>query len=294
MKPLAQDRAISRKEYDDALSAAQLAAAAQQQSAAKVREAELNLSYTLVAAPVAGVTGRAEHSEGTLITTDAAGSLLTTVNQVNPIWVRFSLAESDLAKIPSGRLGDGGPVDVQLILPDGTRFPVKGRLNFAATAIDTKLGTLQLRAEFDNAKQQLLPGQFVGVRITAGTRDNVFLVPQAAVMQTEKSFLVFVVDAENKAALRTAEDGRLGRLRLDGAVRTRGGRSRDRRQPAQGPPRCTGHAEAAGCSGAGARCRGASRDADRRRRNSRSPCRNSSSNGRYSRASSRSCSCWRD
>ena len=89
LKPLAQDRAISRKEYDDALSAAQTAAAAQQQSAAKVREAELNLSYTLVTAPVAGVSGRAEHSEGTLITTDAAGSLLTTINQVNPIWVRF-------------------------------------------------------------------------------------------------------------------------------------------------------------------------------------------------------------
>jgi membrane fusion protein, multidrug efflux system len=207
LKPLAQDRAISRKEYDDALSAAQLAAAAQQQSAAKLREAELNLSYTLATAPVAGVTGRAEHSEGTLITTDAAGSLLTTINQVNPIWVRFSLAESDLAKIPAGRLGGAGPVDVQLILPDGSPYPARGRLNFAATAIDTRLGTQQLRAEFDNAKQQLLPGQFVRVRITAGARDNVVLVPQAAVMQTEKSFLVFVVDAENKAALRTVQMG---------------------------------------------------------------------------------------
>ncbi len=235
LKPLAEDRAISRKEYDDALSAAQLAAAAQQQSAAKVREAELNLSYTLVTAPVAGVTGRAEHSEGTLITTDAAGSLLTTINQVNPIWVRFRLSQSDLAKIPGGRLGGSGPVEVQLILPDGTRYP-KGRLNFAATAIDTKLGTQQLRAEFDNAKQQLLPGQFVRVELTAGERDNVFLVPQSAVMQTEKSFLVFVVDAENKAALRDGADGRLGRLRLDRAVRADHRRSRHRRQPAQGPP----------------------------------------------------------
>ncbi len=207
LKPLAEDRAISRKEYDDALSAAQLAAAAQQQSAAKVREAELNLSYTLVNAPVAGVTGRAEHSEGTLISTDAAGSLLTTINQVNPIWVRFSLSESDLAKIPSGRLGGSGAVEVQLLLPDGTRYPGKGRLNFTATAIDTKLGTQQLRAEFENAKQQLLPGQFVRVQITAGARENIFLVPQAAVMQTEKSFLVFVVDAENKAALRTVQMG---------------------------------------------------------------------------------------
>jgi membrane fusion protein, multidrug efflux system len=207
LKPLADERAISRKEYDDALSAAQTAAAAVQQSAAKVREAELNLSYTLVNAPVAGVTGRAEHSEGTLITTDSAGSLLTTINQVNPIWVRFSLSQSDLAKIPGGRLGGNGVVDVQVILPDGTRYPVKGRLNFAATAFDTKLGTMQLRAEFDNAKEQLLPGQFVRVELTAGARDNVFLVPQLAVMQTEKSFLVFVVDAEGKAALREVKMG---------------------------------------------------------------------------------------
>ena len=207
LKPLAEDRAISRKEYDDSLSAARAAAAAQQQSAAKVREAELNLSYTLVSAPVAGVSGRAEHSEGTLITTDAAGSLLTTINQVNPIWVRFSLSQSDLAKIPGGRLGGAGAVDVQLILPDGSRFPAKGRLNFAATAFDTKLGTMQLRAEFDNAKEQLLPGQFVRVELTAGARDNAFLVPQAAVMQTEKSFLVFVIDPDNKAALRTVQMG---------------------------------------------------------------------------------------
>lgn len=207
LRPLAQDRAISRKEYDDALSAAQLAAAAQQQSAARVREAELNLSYTLVAAPVSGVSGRAEHSEGTLITTDAAGSLLTTVNQVNPIWVRFSVSESDLAKIPSGRLAGAGAVDVQLVLADGTPYPGKGRLNFTATAIDTRLGTQQLRAEFDNPKQQLLPGQFVRVRITAGARDGVFLVPQAAVMQTEKDFLVFVVGADGKAALRTVKLG---------------------------------------------------------------------------------------
>ena len=207
LQPLAADRAINRKEYDDALSAAQLAAAAQQQSAARVRAAELDLSYTLVTAPVAGVSGRAERSVGTLISTDAAGSLLTTINQVNPVWVRFSLAESDLARIPSGRLAGSGQVDVQLILPDGSRFPVHGRLNFAASSIDTRLGTQQLRAEFDNPKLLLLPGQFVRVEITAGARDNVVLVPQSAVVQTEKAFLVFVVDDEGKAAMRNVQMG---------------------------------------------------------------------------------------
>jgi membrane fusion protein, multidrug efflux system len=207
LKPLAEERAISRKEYDDTLSASQLSAAAQQAAAAQIRQAELNLSYTLVTAPVSGITGRAEHSEGTLITTDAAGSLLTTINQVDPIWVRFSVSESDLAKLPGGRLNRGAPIDVQLTLPDGSRYPLKGRLNFTATEIDNKLGTLQLRAEFDNPKQQLLPGQFVRVQITAGAHDNVFLVPQTSVIQTEKGFLVFVLDAEGKAQLKPVQMG---------------------------------------------------------------------------------------
>jgi membrane fusion protein (multidrug efflux system) len=207
LKPLADERAISRKEYEDTLSASQLSAAAQQAAAAQIRQAELNLSYTLVTAPVSGITGRAEHSEGTLITTDAAGSLLTTINQVDPIWVRFSVSESDLAKLPGGRLNRAAPIDVQLLLPDGSRYPGKGRLNFTATEIDNKLGTLQLRAEFDNPKQQLLPGQFVRVQIIAGAHDNVFVVPQTAVMQTEKGFLLFVLDAEGKAQLKNVKMG---------------------------------------------------------------------------------------
>jgi membrane fusion protein, multidrug efflux system len=207
LKPLVQDRAVSRKEYDDATSSRQLAEAAIQQANASIRQAELNLSYTRVTAPLGGITGRAEHSIGTLITTDANGSLLTTINQVTPVWVRFSLAEADLAKLPDGRLNRSTPVTMELLLPDGSPYPLKGRLNFAASAIDTRLGTQQLRAEFDNPRQQLLPGQFVTVRITAGERDKVFLVPQAAVVQTEKGNLVFTVDADGKAQARPVKTG---------------------------------------------------------------------------------------
>jgi membrane fusion protein (multidrug efflux system) len=207
LKPLVADRAVSRKEYDDATSARQLGEASMQQANAAVRQAELNLSYTSVVAPVPGISGRAEHSIGTLITTDVAGSLLTTINQLSPIWVRFSLAETDLAKLPSGRVSQVSPVDVQLVLPGGALYPVKGRLNFAATAIDPRLGTQQLRAEFDNPRELLLPGQFVRVRIAAGKRDNVFLVPQEAVIQTEKTYLVFVVNAEGKAEARPVKTG---------------------------------------------------------------------------------------
>jgi membrane fusion protein (multidrug efflux system) len=207
LKPLVADRAVSRKEYDDATSTLQFAQAAVQLGDAAVRQAQLNLSYTNVTAPVAGISGRAEHSIGTLISTDAAGSLLTTINQLTPIWVRFSLAEADLAKLPGGHIARATAPEVQLVLPDGSLYTNKGRLNFAATAIDTRLGTQQLRAEFDNPREQLLPGQFVTVRVAAGQRDNVFLVPQTAVVQTEKENLVFVVDGQGKAQARPVKTG---------------------------------------------------------------------------------------
>jgi membrane fusion protein (multidrug efflux system) len=203
---LVADKAVSQKEYDDALSAKELGAASVQQAEAKVREARLNLSYTRVSAPVAGISGRAQRSVGSLVTTDAAGSLLTTIDQLNPIWVRFSLAESDLATLPGGKLARSAAV-VELTLADGTKYPVKGRLNFAASAIDARLGTQQLRAEFDNPREDLVPGQFVRVHITAGERDNVFRVPQAAVMQTEKGTIVFVAGADGKAAERAVRTG---------------------------------------------------------------------------------------
>ncbi len=206
LKLLAEQKAISQKEFDDASSNLKLSDATLQSAEAKVREAELNLSYTTVTAPVSGISGRAVRSEGSLVSA-GADSLLTTINQVDPIWVRFSLAESDLEKLPQRRLVRGAPVEVRLTFPDGARYPGKGRLNFAATQIDPKLGTQQLRAEFDNAKVQLLPGQFVRVQLVAGQRDNVFLVPQTAVMQAEQGYFVFVLDKDSKAAIRTVQTG---------------------------------------------------------------------------------------
>ena len=258
LKPLVADRAVSRKEYDDATSTRQLAEASMQQANAAVRQAELNLSYTNVTAPVAGISGRAEHSLGTLITTDAGGSLLTTVNQLSPIWVRFSLAETDLAKLPAGRVGRGTPVDMQLVLPGGRLYPLKGRLNFAATAIDTRLGTQQLRAEFDNPREELLPGQFVTVRINAGQRDNVFLVPQTAVVQTEKAFLVYAVDAEGKAQARPVKTGDWvgadwaimsglnagDRVIVDNLLKIRPGAAVTEATPAASPPAATAAGQA--------------------------------------------------
>lgn len=207
LKALAEERAISQKEFDDAISAQKMSNATLQAAEATLHQAELNLSYTLVTAPVSGIAGRIARSEGSLVTAGQDSSLLTTMNQVDPIWIRFSLSESDLAKLPGKRFDRIKSAEVRLILPDGSPYPLKGRLNFAATQIDPRLATQELRAEFGNPRVQLLPGQFVRVRVVAGERDNVFLVPQTAVIQTEKTFLVFTLDKENKAAARPVEVG---------------------------------------------------------------------------------------
>ena len=207
LKDLVSQRAISQKEFDDATSNAKLSDASLEAARAKVREAELNLSYTSVAAPVGGVTGRAQRSDGSLIATTGADSLLTTVSQMDPVWVRFSLSESDLAKLPGGRLDRQANPEIKLVMPDGSTYPTKGHLNFTASQIDPRLATLQLRAEFPNNGKGLLPGQFVRVQVVAGKRDNVFLVPQVAVTQTETGYLVFVLDAQGKAELRPVKVG---------------------------------------------------------------------------------------
>ncbi|MBS1130543.1 MAG: Secretion protein HlyD [Proteobacteria bacterium] len=198
LKGLAEAKAIAQKDYDDAVSANAMAQAA-------LHQAELNLSWTTVTAPVAGTTGRAIKSDGNLIST--GDSLLTSIYQTNPIWVRFSLGESDLAKFPSGRISTKDVKGVELVMANGQKYEKPGKVNFLATNIDTTLGTQALRAEFDNAGGQLLPGQFVRVRLLTGERDGVYLVPQSAVLQTEQGTLVMTAGPENKVAPRPVKAG---------------------------------------------------------------------------------------
>ncbi len=199
LKGLIEAKAISQKEYDDAMSTNAIAHAA-------LRQAELNLSWTTVTAPVGGTTGRAAKSEGNLIST-GSDSLLTSIYQSNPIWVSFSLGDSDLAKLAGGRVTADNVTGVEMILPNGTVYAKPGKLNFLASNIDITLGTQQLRAEFDNSDNQLLPGQFVRIRLLTGQREGVFLVPQAAVMQTEQGTLVMTAGEGDTVAPRPVQVG---------------------------------------------------------------------------------------
>ncbi len=204
LQGLLATQSISEREADNASSDNALARAALAQYEANVREAELNLSYTTVTSPISGVAGRFEFSEGALVS--ANSSLLTTVSQLTPIWVRFSLSDNELAAL-GGRLTQSNVKEVKLILPDGKEYPKKGKLNFAASTIDPQLGTQQLRAAFENNDKSLLPGQFVRVRVTTGEQDGVFVVPQTAVVNNDQGKFVYVADANNQATLKPIVTG---------------------------------------------------------------------------------------
>lgn len=197
LKGLLAQNAISQKEYDDTISSSAIAKANLMAAQARVRDAELNLSYSQVTAPISGISGRAQKSEGTLVST-GSDSLMTTIVQTDPIWVRFSIADNDLDRLPQRQVNKQTVKSIQVQSADNDK-PQHGKLNFAASSIDPKLGTLQLRAELANADNALLPGQFVRVKLITGERDGVFLVPQVAVLSGDKGKFVFVVGADGKA-----------------------------------------------------------------------------------------------
>ena len=195
--------AVSKRMAEEAATAYRSATASLAAARATVHEAELNLSYTSVVAPISGVTGRALHSEGSLVTANTDSSLLTTISQTHPIWVRFALSEAEHEGLR--RAGDEKST-VELVLADGETYGERGRLNFAGSTVDQSLGTVQLRAEFPNPKLEILPGQFATVRLDAGTH-QVITVPQSAVLEGTQGRFVWTVGADGKAAQRAVEVG---------------------------------------------------------------------------------------
>lgn len=203
LKGLADRRAISQKEADQAASAARQSVAAVQVARARVRQAELNLSYTTVSAPIGGITGRAQQSIGSLVQPNNDSAVLTTLTRADPIWVRFALSEAEYSGL---RRVEGKDVAVNLVLADGKPYDVPAKVNFAGSTVDAATGTVQMRAEVANSRLQLLPGQFVRVRVTAGSQDAI-VVPQKAVQQNEGGRFVWLATPEGKAVQRQIKAG---------------------------------------------------------------------------------------
>jgi membrane fusion protein, multidrug efflux system len=202
-KDLVAKRFVSQQNLDQATATIAQSNAAVQIAKARVRQSELNLSYTTVDAPIAGVTGRAQQSIGSLLSPNADSSLLTTLTRTDPIWVRFALSEAEFASL---RAREAKHPEVKLALADGTAYPFSGKLNFAGSTVDASLGTVQMRAEFPNAKLQLLPGQFVRVQVIAGSQEAI-TVPQSAVLQNETGRFVWLVGPDGKALARNIQAG---------------------------------------------------------------------------------------
>jgi membrane fusion protein (multidrug efflux system) len=174
----------------------------------------LNLNYTTVTAPIAGRAGRAEVTEGALVSATSA-TLLTRIEQLDPIYANFSQSSSDLLavrkEVAAGTLAVPAlrEIPVRLVLEDGSAYPSTGHLNFFDLAIDEATGTTALRAEFPNPNRVLLPGQFARVRIQAGVRPRALLIPQRAVTVAPSGASVMVVGAKDIVERRPVTLGEL-------------------------------------------------------------------------------------
>ncbi len=219
--PLIAEKAISQKEFDDAKSALDIAEAILKQTQAQASEAQLNLGYTKVIAPIGGITTTANKSDGSLVT--AADSLLTTIVQTDPMYVNFSVSESDFISlnkrvkegklnVPAQRVNSGNiGFDVQVKLADGSLHPQAGKLNFSGQRVNPQTGSIDVRAEIPNTDGSLRPGQFVRVLLKGATRPNTISVPQRAVIDSPFGKIVFKVTLENKLAPQPVElDGWTG------------------------------------------------------------------------------------
>ena len=204
-KPLVAVNAVSKQEYDEAVAAAGQANADIAAAKAAVTTAQINLGYTTVTSPISGRVGRALVTEGALVGKGEA-TKLTTVEQVDPIWVTFTQPASEVARlraaIESGKVkGVNGGAKVHLYPEAGDKeYAATGKLLFSDMTVDPTTGAITLRAEFPNPKRELLSGTFVRVKIEQGVDENALTVPQRALIRSAQGASVLVVGADGNVA----------------------------------------------------------------------------------------------
>ncbi len=194
---------LSKSDVDNAVAAERTSAAAVQQAQANVETAKINLGYANVTAPISGRSGQQQVTEGALVGQGTA-TLLTTVDQIDPIYVNFSQAVGQIETLHqaaakgSVKLADQDKAKVELLDQGGNPNGVAGTLNFSDTAVDPSTGAVTLRATVPNAEHRLLPGQYVNVRLTLGDLEHAWRVSQAAVQRDAQGPYVFVVGGDGK------------------------------------------------------------------------------------------------
>ncbi len=212
VKPLAEANAASKQELDNAVANERSAAASVASAKASLSQAELNLGYTKVKAPVSGFVDKSKIDIGTFVTAGANG-LLTTVYQTDPMYVNFSFSENQRLffqnALASGKLAapKSGKYEVELTLGDGSVLNKIGEVSFTAPFFDSVTGTMSYRATFKNSDTKLAPGQFVRVKLKGLEWKNSIFVPQKAVLTSEKGKFVYVVEKNNTVSAKPVQIG---------------------------------------------------------------------------------------
>jgi membrane fusion protein (multidrug efflux system) len=237
LTPLAAEKAVTQADLDAAVTTEQVASSSLEQAEASlqdtqlsqrtslaqakaavsaaqaaVTQARLNLGYTHIVSPIDGTIGFVKVDAGNLVGPQTT-SVLATVSAIDPIAVKFGVAETDYLQAQQ-RLAagaSGAPVSLKLVLADGTTYPYPGRVTAIDRAVDPKTGTISIDSRFPNPQGVLRPGLFGRILLTIETRPNAIVIPQRAVTLLQDINTVYVVDAANTVKVRTVElNGRYG------------------------------------------------------------------------------------
>lgn len=210
-KPLTKLNALSQKDLDDAIGQYDSATAGVHEAQANVITAELNLSYCTITSPLYGITSSAQEQDGTYLS--LANNMLTTVSQLDPMWVNFSVSEIQMAHyrnlIKNGLLltPKNDAYEVEVVLIDGSVYPYKGTITFTEPYFNPQTGTFLIRASVKNPDAHLRPNQYVKAIVKGSLRPNAILIPQRAVMQSAKGHYVWTLSKDDTVEFRPIEAG---------------------------------------------------------------------------------------
>jgi membrane fusion protein (multidrug efflux system) len=210
-EPLVAKNAISREEYETAVALEKAAAATVDATKAMSEGAEIDLSFTKVLAPEAGLVGKTEVYVGTLVGRGDS-TLLTRISRIDPIHVRFTFSEKDYLRFARRRAGEGtapqgNQVPFELVLADGSVHTEPGTLVFVDRTVDPRTGTILAEAAFPNPALILRPGQYARVRAQTDLKPGAILVPQGAVQEVQGVYNVMVIGAGDKVEQRLVTTG---------------------------------------------------------------------------------------
>jgi len=197
---------VSQQTVDDADAAERSAAAKVQADQAAAQTARINLGYTRVTSPISGTASQQQVTQGALVgsgtsDTGSGGTLLTTVQRIDPLYVNFTISAADLLTLRQAQnvaLAHQSDTKVQITLPNGRRYDQSGTLDFSDVVTNPTTGAVNLRALLPNPKHELLPGMYVTLSITLGEQSRVYLIPQQAVQRDTVGAYALVVGADSK------------------------------------------------------------------------------------------------